>query len=67
MLKKPDVMNALIDWFAMKLKDLPFDYVAGIESRGFLFGPLLAYKCGKGFIPIRKAGKLPGDKVRVTY
>jgi len=39
----------------------------GLEARGFLFGPSLALKLGAGFVPVRKAGKLPGECVRVAY
>jgi adenine phosphoribosyltransferase len=67
MLKEPKVMIDLNKWFVGKLGGIDFDYVAGLESRGFLFGPQLAYAFGKGFIPIRKLGKLPGDKVLQTY
>ena len=44
-----------------------FDAVAGLESRGFLFGPALAHKLGKGFIAIRKAGKLPPETYAESY
>ena len=43
------------------------DYIVGIESRGFIIGAALAYSMGIGFIPVRKAGKLPHDKVSRTY
>lgn len=43
------------------------DVVIGLEARGFLFGPSLALKLGAAFVPVRKAGKLPGDTVKVTY
>jgi adenine phosphoribosyltransferase len=43
------------------------DVVAGIESRGFIFGAPLAMQLGAGFVPIRKPGKLPADTVRVDY
>src|SRR5688500_17123008 len=43
------------------------DLVAGIESRGFIFGAPLANRLGAGFVPIRKVGKLPAHKVRVDY
>lgn len=39
----------------------------GLEARGFLFGPSLALKLGAGFVPVRKAGKLPGECVKVAY
>jgi len=44
-----------------------FDFVVGIESRGFIFGSVLANRLGKGFIPIRKPGKLPGKVNSVDY
>ena len=43
------------------------DKVIGIESRGFFFAPLLASELGAGFVPVRKAGKLPADKISRTY
>ena len=43
------------------------DYIAGIESRGFIVGSAVAVKLGKGFIPIRKKGKLPGSVISQTY
>jgi adenine phosphoribosyltransferase len=44
-----------------------FDYVAGIEARGFILGAPIAANLGKGFIPVRKAGKLPGKTVTQSY
>lgn len=44
-----------------------FEYVAGLESRGFIVGMIVAHICNKKFIPIRKANKLPGDKYTVHY
>lgn len=44
-----------------------FDLIAGPESRGFLFGAPLAYVLGKGFIPVRKQGKLPGETISSSY
>lgn len=41
--------------------------VVGLEARGFLFGPSLALRLGAGFVPVRKAGKLPGECVKVSY
>ena len=44
-----------------------FDLIAGLESRGFLFGPALAARLGKGFVPVRKAGKLPPETIGESY
>jgi adenine phosphoribosyltransferase len=49
------------------VKDYSFDVVAGIESRGFIFGSVLAYKLGLKFIPIRKPGKLPAETISEEY
>lgn len=48
-------------------KDLLPDYVVGMESRGFIFGPPLAYQLNAGFIPVRKSGKLPAAVHSVEY
>ncbi|MBI4824208.1 MAG: adenine phosphoribosyltransferase [Nitrospirae bacterium] len=47
--------------------DIKFDIIVGIESRGFIIGGALAYALGKGFVPIRKRGKLPAEKVSQEY
>lgn len=66
-LNNSQALNASIDAISNNIKDLDFDYVAGPESRGFIFGVPVAYKLNKGFIPIRKAGKLPHETVSKTY
>ena len=48
-------------------KNRAIDIIAGIESRGFIFGGALALYMGLGFVPIRKKGKLPGDTFRIDY
>jgi len=58
-LKDPQLCTGIVDAFVEKLKGIRIDAVAGIESRGFLFGLTLANKLGVPFIPVRKAGKLP--------
>jgi len=57
----------VIDLFNGKFKDKHIDAIVGIESRGFIFGGALAYKWGIGFIPVRKPGKLPAEKIREEY
>lgn len=47
--------------------DVDFDIIVGIESRGFIIGGALAYTLGRGFVPIRKKGKLPGETVSQEY
>ncbi len=47
--------------------DIDFDVIVGIEARGFIIGGALSYTLGKGFVPIRKIGKLPGDVERHEY
>lgn len=58
-LKDPEALVASVDMFEERLKDVEFDYIVGPESRGFIFGVPLAYNMRKGFLPVRKAGKLP--------
>ena len=47
--------------------DVKIDKVVGMESRGFIFAPLLAHKLGAGFVPVRKPGKLPAAKISETF
>lgn len=47
--------------------NVEFDIIVGVESRGFILGGALAYTLGKGFVPIRKKGKLPGKTVKQEY
>lgn len=56
-----------VDQLAEKLSNKRIDYVVGIEARGFIFGSALAFKLNKGFIPVRKKGKLPFDTVSKEY
>ncbi len=66
-LKDQSLCTEIVDAFAFALRDLEFDAVAGIESRGFLFGLMLANKLNKPFIPIRKAGRLPFTTIQQSY
>ena len=67
LLKDPDYMVEAIDRIVENLKKFDFDYVIGAESRGFLFGMPVAYAMKKGFVPIRKKGKLPAETVSAKY
>lgn len=58
-LQDPEGLRASVDAFEKALEGVEFDTVVGPESRGFIFGVPLAYNMRKGFVPVRKAGKLP--------
>ena len=66
LLKEGQYFKEAIDKMAEKI-DYEIDKVIGIEARGFIVGAPLAYKLSKGFIPIRKPGKLPCEKISVEY
>ena len=66
-IKDPETLNTMIDFLYETYKDQKIDYVAGIESRGFIFGAPLACKLGAGFIPVRKPNKLPAETVSESY
>ena len=63
----PILSNEIVDALYEQYKDQGIDIVAGIESRGFLFGYPLAMKLGLPFVLIRKKGKLPYDKISYDY
>lgn len=63
----PAILHVVVDALEAALSETEFDKILGLEARGFLLGSALAYKMKKPFIPIRKAGKLGGDTVRVSY
>jgi adenine phosphoribosyltransferase len=67
LLKDPKGFATLIDALAQYYIDKEIDLVLGIEARGFIFGPALAYRLNAGFVPVRKPKKLPGPTARVTY
>ncbi len=66
-IKDAPVMKKIIDFFVEQFKDEKIDYVAGIESRGFIFGMPIAYLLNCGFVPIRKPKKLPAETISVEY
>jgi len=67
LIKDDTAFMMCIDQLAEELKGRNIDYVVGVEARGFIFGAALAYKMGKGFVPVRKKGKLPYDTVSKEY
>lgn len=66
-LKDHILCTAVIEGFVERLQGMELDAVAGVESRGFLFGLLLANRLGVPFIPIRKQGKLPFRTISESY
>ena len=67
LLAHPGGLRTTIDEFARLFHGRVIDKVVGIESRGFLFGPQLAYQFHAGFVPVRKPGKLPAKTVSQSY
>jgi adenine phosphoribosyltransferase len=67
LLKDRSAFKAMGDRFVEEFSGHDIDVVAGIEARGFLFAPLLAYHLNAGVVPLRKPNKLPGETVRVDY
>jgi adenine phosphoribosyltransferase len=57
----------VVEQLARRYQDRAVDVVAGIESRGFIIGGAIAHQLKKGFVPIRKPGKLPAEKLSVSY
>lgn len=66
-LQEADGLQLSIDGIMDKLKGVDFDVVVGPESRGFIFGVPVAYNMKKGFVPVRKKGKLPCETVSMEY
>lgn len=67
LLRSPEALDKSIEWLAEPFRDERVTMVAGIESRGFIFGSCVAQALGAGFIPIRKPGKLPWTTRRNEY
>ena len=66
-IQDPDGLKTAVDGLTDLVRNLDFDLVIGPESRGFIFGGPVAYLLGKGFIPVRKKGKLPRETVSEKY
>ena len=67
LIKDKTGLRGVIDGLKDHYRDTRVDTVLGIEARGFIFAPALAYAMGAGFVPVRKPKKLPAECVRVTY
>jgi adenine phosphoribosyltransferase len=67
LLANPEAFEQTIDWLAEDADSRQVDIIAGIESRGFIFGTPLALRLGLGFVPIRKPGKLPAETMSEEY
>ena len=67
MLKDRDGFKRSVDLFVEQYKNSQIDYVVGIEARGYMIGAPLAYAIGAGFVPVRKPGKLPFEKLTESY
>ena len=66
-IQNPVGLKKSIDGIVENLKGVDFDIVIGPESRGFIFGMPVAYALGKGFVPVRKKGKLPCETIEKEY
>jgi adenine phosphoribosyltransferase len=67
LLKDKSGLHGVIDGLCHHYKDAQVDVVLGVEARGFIFAPALAYALGVGFVPVRKPKKLPAECVSVSY
>ena len=66
-LNDAELFRESVALFVSRHRENRIDQVAGIESRGFIFGAALAHELGAGFVPVRKQGKLPAETVDVSY
>lgn len=66
-LQTPDAFRCVIDKMAEELSKTKIDVIVGIESRGFIFSPIVAYQLKAGFVPVRKKGKLPYKTEQIGY
>ena len=66
-IQDPDGLKLSVDLLAEKAKEVDCDLIVGPESRGFIFGVPVAYLLGKGFVPVRKKGKLPRETISRKY
>jgi adenine phosphoribosyltransferase len=67
LLKHPQGLRSTVDALAAEFEGMRVDAVIGIEARGFIFAPALAYHLGAGFVPVRKPRKLPAECASISY
>jgi adenine phosphoribosyltransferase len=67
LLKHPEGLHMTVDALAAEYEGEKVDTVIGVEARGFIFAPALAYHLGAGFVPVRKPKKLPAECVSISY
>jgi adenine phosphoribosyltransferase len=67
LIKDAEGLKEVIDIFTARYKEMDIDYIVGVEARGFILGGALAYNLNKGFIPVRKPGKLPYKSISHEY
>jgi adenine phosphoribosyltransferase len=67
LLKDAAGLHSLIDQIAANYTAHSVDVVLGVEARGFIFAPAVAYRLNAGFVPVRKPGKLPSETIKVSY
>ena len=67
LLQNPVAFHKVIEIFVDRYRNKNVDVIAGLDARGFIFGPIIAYELGLGFIPIRKQGKLPYHTIADSY
>jgi len=67
LLRDPAGFRLAIDSVATPFQDKAISLVVGIESRGFILGSAVADRIGAGFVPVRKVGKLPSERIRASY
>lgn len=67
LMSDPDAFRQTCDIFYERYRDKRIDKIVGIDARGFVFGAVLAYQLGIGFVPVRKKGKLPHETIEEVY
>jgi len=67
LLKHPAGLRKTVDALAAEFEGMKIDAVIGIEARGFIFAPALAYHLNAGFVPVRKPKKLPAERASISY